>query len=301
MFRTKPTRTEKLKAQVVEVRDQSAPMATAAAERLKEAYDEARLRAAPVASDLADRARPRIEAAESTLVDSVLPKVGAALGVASAAVAQSANEAKDLMRDYEPQVQHARASAGDFARVSSDRLRDAYHVLSGEAVAKPVKRGRKKWLIFIGLGAASVAAVAAYRRQQATSNDPWATPAAGTMGGTTGTTDFDTSGSLKDKAAEKVVHAKEAVTDAAAKAKDKATDLAAKGQTAMAERKDRVTEGEMESASARADEALDERGEPTGLETGQVTAIDATLGSDAIDASAGTLPSESVKPKRPKA
>jgi hypothetical protein len=121
------------------------------------------------------------------------------------------------------------------------------------------------------------------------------------MGGTTGTTDFDTSGSLKDKAAEKVVHAKEAVTDAAAKAKDKATDLAAKGQTAMAERKDRVTEGEMESASARADEALDERGEPTGLETGQVTAIDATLGSDAIDASAGTLPSESVKPKRPKA
>ena len=47
----------------------------------------------------------------------------------------------------------------------------------------------------------------------------------------------DTSGSLKDKAAEKVAHEKEAVTDAAAKAKDKATDLAAKGQTAMAERK----------------------------------------------------------------
>jgi F0F1-type ATP synthase membrane subunit b/b' len=100
MFRTKPTRTEKLKAQVVEVRDQAAPTATAAAERLKEAYEEARVRAAPVAADLADRARPRIEAAESTLVDSVLPKMGAALGVASAAVAQGAHEAKDLMRDY---------------------------------------------------------------------------------------------------------------------------------------------------------------------------------------------------------
>ena len=86
------------------------------------------------------------------------------------------------------------------------------------------------------------------------------------------------------------------MTEAAAKAKDKATDLAAKGQTAMADRKDSVTEGEMESASARADEALDE----LRPETGQVTAIDATLGSDAIDASAGTLPSESVKPKRPK-
>lgn len=293
MFRTKPTRTEKLKAQVVEVRDQAAPTATAAAERLKEAYEEARVRAAPVAADLADRARPRIEAAESTLVDSVLPKMGAALGVASAAVAQGAQEAKDLMRDYEPQVQHARESAGEFARVSSDRLRDAYYVLSGEAVAKPVKGGRKKWLIFIGLGAASVAAVAAYRRQQAT-NDPWATPAAGTMGDAAGTTSFDSSGSLKDKAAEKVGHAKEAVTDAAAKAKDKATDLAAKGQTAMADRKGGVTEGEMESASARADEALGEA-------TGQVTAIDATLGSDAIDASAGTLPSQSVKPKRPKA
>ena len=120
------------------------------------------------------------------------------------------------------------------------------------------------------------------------------------MGGVTGTTGFDTSGSLKDKAAEKVGHAKEAVTDAAAKAKDKATDLAAKGQTAMADRKGRVTEGEMESASARADEALDERGAHRS-ETGQVTAIDATLGSDAIDASAGTLPSQSVKPKRPKA
>jgi hypothetical protein len=229
-------------------------------------------------------------------VDSVLPKVAAALGVASAAAAQSAHEAKDLMRDYEPQVQHARASAGEFARVSSDRLRDAYHVLSGEAVAKPVKRGRGKWLIFIGLSAATVAAVAAYRKQQA-NNDPWATPAGTTVGGTSGTTGFDTSGSLKDKAAEKVGQAKEAVTDAAAKAKDKATDLAAKGQTAMADRKDRVTEGEMESASARADEALDESPETSG----QVTAIDATLGSDAIDASAGTLPSESVKPKRPKA
>ncbi len=121
------------------------------------------------------------------------------------------------------------------------------------------------------------------------------------MDRSSGTPGFDTSSSLKDKTTEKVEHAKEAVTDAAATAKEKATDLAAKGKAAVTDAKDsadeRVSESEMEQASIAADDALDESpGE------GQVTAVDATLGSDAIDASAGTLPSESVKPKRrPKA
>ena len=58
---------------------------------------------------------------------------------------------------------------------------------------------------------------------------------------------------LKDKAAEQVGHAKDAVTDAASKAKekgaeiadaakDKAGDLAAKGQSAIADAKDRSGE-----------------------------------------------------------
>ena len=55
--------------------------------------------------------------------------------------------------------------------MSSERVRDAYRVLSGEAVAKPVKSGaRASGCFCIGLGAAAVAAVAAYRKQQA--DDP---------------------------------------------------------------------------------------------------------------------------------
>lgn len=317
MFRTKPTRTDKLKAQVVEarehaattagelghtagerlavMREQAAPRASEAADRAKEAWEDARVKAAPVAADLADRARPKVEAAQSTLVESVLPKVGAAIGVASAALAQGADEARERMREAEPHVQQARESA----KVRGDRVRDAYRVLSGEAVAKPVKRGRKKWLFLIGFAAAAVAAVAAYRRRQA--DDLWATPVGGTMGGrtdeATGTPGFDTSSSRTEKTTEKVEHAKEAVTDAAATAKEKATDLAAKGKAAVTDAKDsadeRVSKSEMEQTSIAADDALDESpGE------GQVTAVDSTLGSDAIDASAGTLPSESVKPKR---
>lgn len=314
MFRTKPTRSERLKMQVVEarehaaataselghtagerlavMREQAAPVATDAAERVKLALDEAKLRAAPVAADLAERARPKVESAQSTLVDSLLPKVGAAIGVASAALAQGADEAKERMRDSaEPRVKHARESARD----QSDRVRDAYRVLSGEAVARPARHGRRNWLIVIGLGAAAVAAVAAYRRQQA--DDPWASSSNGSSGQTGASTASDASPSLKDKAAEKVVTAKEAVTEAAAKAKDKATDLAAKGQAALADAKDRsnddlVTDTEMEQASTWADEQLDEpAGTPWGNE-GEVTAVDSTLGSDAIDGSVGTLPAE---------
>jgi len=316
MFRTKPTRSERLKMQVVEarehaaataselghtagerlavMREQAAPVATDAAERVKLALDEAKLRAAPVAADLAERARPKVESAQSTLVDSLLPKVGAAIGVASAALAQGADEAKERMRD-EPRVKHARESARDH----SDRVRDAYRVLSGEAVAKPVRHGRRTWLIVIGLGAAAVAAVAAYRRQQA--DDPWATSSDGSLGGTGASTAFDASPSLKDKAAEKVGTAKEAVTEAvtgaAAKAKDKATDLAAKGQAALSDAKDRssddlVTDAEVEQASTWADEQLDEPGATPWGNEGEVTAVDSTLGSDAIDGSVGTLPSE---------
>ncbi|GAA6525900.1 hypothetical protein [Intrasporangium sp. DVR] len=321
MFRTKPTRSERLKMQVVEarehaaataselghtagerlavMREQATPVAAEAAERVKTALDEAKLRAAPVAADLADRARPKVESAQSTLVESVLPKVGAAIGVASAALAQGADEAKERMRESaDPRVQHARETA----KVSGDRVRDAYRVLSGEAVAKPVRRGRRTWLIVIGLGAAAVAAVAAYRRQQA--DDPWATPVSGsTTGAPTG---YDTSSSLKDKAAEKVGTAKDAVVEAAAKAKDKASDLAAKGQAAVADAKDRsddlVTDTEMERASTLADEELDEStGAVPGMQ-GEVTAVDSTLGSDAIDGSVGTLPSEtSGSTPRPKA
>lgn len=306
MFRTKPTRSERLKMQVVEarehaaataselghtagerlavMREQAAPVATDAAERVKVALDEAKLRAAPVAADLAERARPKVESAQSTLVDSLLPKVGAAIGVASAALAQGADEAKERMRESaDPRVQHAR----DTAKVSTDRVRDAYRVLSGEAVATPAKRGRRTWLIAIGLGAAAVAAVAAYRKQQA--DDPWATPSTGSLGAASG---YGENVSLKDKAAEKVGTAKEAVTEAVTEVAAKAKEKVATMTDAKDRSDDLVSDAEMEEASMLTDAELDEDLGTVPTDDGEVTAVDSTLGSDAIDGTVGTLPSQ---------
>lgn len=291
MFRTKPTRTEKLKAHAVLARDQAAstatdlggaasdrlshlreqaaPMASEAAERVRDVWDEAREKAGPAAADLADRARPKVEAAQSTLIDTVLPKVGAAIGAASAALAQGADEARERVRDSaEPRVTHVRSSA----QARGDRVRDAYRVLSGEAVAKPARSGKVKWLVLVALAAGGVAAVAAYRRQQA--EDPWATPYQDSLSGmpstsstASGTPVVETGSSLKDKAADKVEQAKEAVGDAAAKAKEKASDLADKARSTTTKAADTTETTETDSS-------------------GEVTAVGVGPDSDAITSDA---------------
>jgi len=280
MFRTKPSRTERLKAHVVEAREQAAPLANEAVERVRYAWDEAKDRAAPAMADLGERAKPKVEAAQSTLVETVLPKMGAVLGAAAGAFSEGADQARERVREAaEPQVNRARSGAHQ----GGDRVRDAYRVLSGEAVAKP-RHGKGKWLVLVGLMAAVVAGLAAYRRKQQQANDPWATP----YGGGTVT---PANGSLKDRAASTVESAKEAVSEAAAKAKDTAADLAAKGQSALADAKDRsdelVDEADMEAVSMRTDAALDESlaGAPA-PSSGQVTAVDALPDSDAITSDA---------------
>ncbi|MEP7332948.1 MAG: hypothetical protein ABI692_12740, partial [Terracoccus sp.] len=186
-----------------------------------------------------------------------------------------------------PRVEHAQK----VAHRGGDRAKDAYSVLKGEAVAKPKGGGRTKWLIGIGLTAAAVAAVAAWRRQQS-ADDPWATPlndgTANRAGGTS------TSSSLKDKASEQVDHAKEAIGDATDKAKDRADGLAAKGQSALADAKDRSgdqmddatnkTGDLIADAKAKAEDAKDEAGE--GASDGELTEVDGTLGTDAGDGDA---------------
>lgn len=279
MFRTKPSRTERLKAHVVEAREQAAPLATETVERVRDAWEEAKDRAAPAMADLGERARPKVEAAQSTLVETVLPKMGAVLGAAAGAFSEGADQARERVREAaEPQMERARGGA----HASSERVRDAYRVLSGEAVAKP-KRGKGTWLVLIGLVAAAFAGLAAYRKQQQV-NDPWATPyGEGTL--------TPVNGSLKDRAASTVESAKEAVSDAASKAKDAAAELAAKGQSALADAKDRsgesVDEAEMEAVSMRTDAALDESlaGAPT-TPSGQVTSVDPLPDSDAITSDA---------------
>jgi hypothetical protein len=252
-----------------------------------------------------------MEAAQATFVDTVLPKVGAALATATAAIAAGSHQAMDAAAPHLEQAKEA-------AFVAGDRGKDAYAVLTGDAVAKR-RHSRTKWLIGIGLAAAAVAAVAAFRKQQQKADDTWATPLE-TSPGATGTS---AASSLKDKAAVQVEAAKDAVTDAAAKAKekgaeladaakDKAGDLAAKGQSAIADAKDHSGEAldEVKDAAADAkdtavdtatdvkDSAVDAATEVKDEVDGQVTAVDATPDSDAITSDAvegGTVNGASTK------
>jgi hypothetical protein len=310
MFGTKQSRTEAAVDEVREVAEQASEAAAVAQEHLevaRTAADQAsdaaaatreKILAAKVAAapliqgaadtakvrltDVADRARPRVEAAQSTFVDAVLPKVGAALATATAAVAAGSQQA---MGAAGPRLEHAKEAA----YVAGDRGKGALAVLTGEAVAKR-RSGRTKWLIGVGLAAAAVAAVAAFRKQQQKADDPWATPLEASTG--TGTSSSGTSGSasLKDKAATQVEAAKGAVTDAAAKAKEKAGELASKGKAAVADAKDHSGEaleegkdGAADTAQPAWDEAADGATEGFG---GQVTAVDANPDSDAITSDA---------------
>ena len=319
MFRTKQSRTEaaleQAQSATAELRASAVDAAAAAAALAKERTLLARQRATPllhnaadsareglavakgaaapaliasavtakeVAGDAlheaADRAWPKGEAAQSPLVDNVLPKVGAAIATASAALAAGADQAREAAQ---PHLEQAAAQARETAAVSGHRAHGAYAVLKGDAIAKQ-RRGKGTWLIAIGLTAAAVAAVAAFRKQKQ-ADDPWATPldtrtGAGGVGSDAAT--------LKDKAAEQVGHAKDAVADAASKAKekgaeiadaakDKAGDLAAKGQSAIADAKDRSADAVDNSTEAGA-----------GIGEGEVTAVDPAPDSDAITSEA---------------
>jgi hypothetical protein len=243
-------------------RDTAGPALAEAAEAAKLKLAAAKEAAGPVMHDVADRAKPRIEAAQSTLVDDLLPKLGAVLAAAAASLAEAGEHAKEAAG---PRVELAREEA----HVYNDRAKDALRVFRGEAIAVEPKRSKAPLLIGIGLAAAAVAAVAAFRKKQQ-ADDPWATPL----------TDSMTQPSFKDKAAEKVEQAKEVVADTAQKAKekgselaesakDKASDLAAKGQAAVAEAKDRSGE----------DTSL----EPALDEGGQLTTVETTPGADALE------------------
>ena len=197
MFRTKQSRTE---AAVDQARSTAADLGSAAGDRIGSLNDSAADTASDAAAAAKDRAyaakeaatpacrtrprrrasgsttrrRPRqakVEAAQSTLVDNVLPKVGAAIATAAAALAAGAEQAREAAQ---PHLEQAAAQAKETAAVGGHRAHDAYAVLKGDAVAKQ-RGGKGKWLIAIGLTAAAVAAVAAFRKQKQ-ADDPWATP-----------------------------------------------------------------------------------------------------------------------------
>jgi hypothetical protein len=177
--------------------------------------------------------------------------------------------------------------AKEAAFVAGDRGKDAYAVLTGDAVAKR-RHSRTKWLIGIGLAAAAVAAVAAFRKQQQKADDPWATPLE-TSPGATGTS---AASSLKDKAAVQVEAAKG--QSAIADAKDHSGEALDEVKDAAADAKDTA----VDTATDVKDSAVDAATEVKDEVDGQVTAVDATPDSDAITSDAvegGTVNGASTK------
>jgi hypothetical protein len=109
--------------------------------------------AAPRVESAVDRMSPKVDAARDKLVDDLMPRLVVALNAAAAAG-------------------HAASGVGDEAR---DRSKGAAAVLRGDAVAKPRKHRRRRFLLFAMVAAAIGAAVAAFK-SRSTKDDPWAIP-----------------------------------------------------------------------------------------------------------------------------
>lgn len=243
---------ERFQAAREAARETAAPALAEAAEAAKLKLAAAREAATPVMQDVADRAKPRIEAAQSTLLDDLLPKLGAVLAAAAASLAEAGEHAKEAAG---PRMELAREEA----HVYNDRAKDALRVFRGDAIAVEPKRSKAPLLIGVGLAAAAVAAVAAFRKKQQ-ADDPWATPLTDSM-----------QPSFREKAAEKVEQAKEVVADTAQKAKEMGSELAAKGQAAVADAKDRS--GEDTSLESAFDENVG----------GERTSVTSVPGADALE------------------
>ncbi len=246
---------ERLQAARQAARDTAGPALADVADAAKLRLAAAKDAAGPVMHDVAERAKPRVESAQASLVDDLLPRLGAVLAAAAASLAEASEHARDAAA---PHVEQAREEA----HLYNDRAKDALRVFRGEAVAVAPKGSKAPWLIGIGLAAAAVAAVAAFRQKQR-ADDPWATPL----------TDATVRPTFTEKAAVKVEQAKEAVTELAGSAKDRASDLAAKGQAAVADAKDRSAED-----ATTLESAFDDGDTPAG----QVTDAPGTAGADAV-------------------
>lgn len=241
-----------LRARAAELKDRAAP-------RVEHARDTAR--------SYADEAAPKVQDAKDTFIEEVVPKLASALATVLAGAAAT------------------KAAASEAA----DRAPDAYHVLKGDAVAKPAKRGGGKGLVLLGLLAAGAAALA--WKKSTEKKDPWATAGAYTAPGagrdsSVGGTHASTNGaSVGDKvtdlaaaAKEKAAAAGSAVKEKASEVKDKATDKASDAKDAASDKADGFT----------ADDATAYAGEPT-----TETATDGNAWTDAGEWAEGSAPSTS--------
>lgn len=248
-------------------REAAAPAMHDAAEVARDRLVVARSAATDAAHEAADRMAPKVEAASASLRGTVLPRVGAAVANAASAVAAGAEQVKDAAA---PHVEQAAKSA----HLSGDRAKGAYSVLKGDSVAKP-QGGKLKWLLGIGLIAATVAAVSAWRRQQQ-ADDPWATP----LNDGRNTAFGGPSGSpspLADTASEKLDQAQDTMGGLGGMGDSDVTGAPDRAGEKMDDATNN-TEDLINDAKAKAEQS---RANSSDAENGQVTSMPAKPGTDA--------------------
>ena len=115
--------------------------------------------AAPRLESAVNGLAPRVDTARDMIVDELIPRIAEAINAWAAASVAAKDEAVS-------------------------RGQGAASVLSGDAVASP--RGRKKKRVLVGLGllTAAVAAAMAFMKKSAPKDDPWTTPLADQYGAT---------------------------------------------------------------------------------------------------------------------
>ena len=235
-----------LKARAAELRASAAPRVEHARVAARSYADEA--------------VAPKVQDAKDTFVEEVVPKLASALATVLAGAAAT------------------KAAASEAA----DRAPDAYHVLKGDAVAKPAKRGGGKGLVLLGLLAAGAAALA--WKKSTEKKDPWATAGAYNAPGSgrdssVGGTHANTNGSsVGDK-----------VTDLAAAAKEKAAAAGAAVKEKAVEVKDKATEKAADAKDSSSAESASEFG---GEQTTE-TVSDSNAWTDSGDWAEGSAPSTS--------
>lgn len=269
MFRTK-TKTEQAREAVAARVETAASTASDASSSAQSTAADLKARAAALkdkaaprvesAREAAENFAPKVQDAKDTFVDDVVPKLAAALAtvLASAAAAKGA------------------------ASEAAERAPDAYHVLKGDAIAKPQKRGGKGLLI-LGLVAAGAAAFA--WKKSTEKKDPWATagaytPPAGGRDSSVGGHASASGASVGDKVTDLATAAKEKAAAAGSAVKDKAADV----KDAASDKADEL------AAEARAEEA---RAAEFGGESTTETVTEGDAWTSAGDWADGSAPSTS--------
>ena len=239
MFHSK-SRAEQLQESL---QDNTASLASSAANQLRE-------RVVPAVGHAAGSAKewsqPRVEAARDWAkprvehgIELAAPKLESAVS----SLAPKVDTARDkIVEELLPRLTEAIAAFSAASAAAKDeavaRGTGAAAVISGDAVAQPKSRKKRRLLLGLGLLGAAAAGVAAFMKRSAPKDDPWATPLA----------DPYVAPSPGRHASDAVGEAKNAAGHAAGEAKDAAGDAVAETQDAVAD-----AVGDLKDSASKAD------------------------------------------------